>query len=95
MVEVIVLHEDFEKRVRVEAARIHRLRRRITRSNAMRDLDRQIVREAVAQGASRGRAFGTADEFMSRLAARLLELDTLSGEPAKPNVYRMKREVAA
>lgn len=92
MVEVFVLDQDAETRVRLAAARVAQLRRSITRSNALRDLDAQIVREAVAAGHRRGAAFTLADTFADALAARLTEIDRLEGgHPGGSNVVALRR----
>ncbi|MFC3076356.1 hypothetical protein [Shinella pollutisoli] len=80
MAEVFVLPDADESRVRLEAARIARLRRQITRSNALRDLDRQIIREAAAAGLRRGAAFHRADLFLDAVKRRMDELERLRGE---------------
>lgn len=97
MVEVFVLDQDTHTRVRLEAARIFRLRRPITRSNALRDLDRQIVREAASAGHRRGAAFSIADDFLDAVRARLTELERQVGEcTVARNVVRLhQREGAA
>lgn len=92
MVEVFVLDQDLETRVRLAAARVAQLRRSITRSNALRDLDAQIVREAVAAGHRRGAAFSIADTFGDAVAARLAEIDRLEGgRPGGRNVVALRR----
>jgi len=96
MVEVFILDQDTNTRVRLEAARIFRMRRHITRSNALRDLDRQIVREAAAAGHRRGAAFSVADCFVEAVMARLTELERQGGEcAAAQNVVRMRRREGA
>lgn len=97
MLELFVLDQGTDTRVRLEAARIHRMRRPITRSNALRDLDRQIVREAAAAGHRRGAAFSVADGFLEAVRARLTELERQSGEcTVAQNIVKMrKREGAA
>jgi len=80
MVEVFVLPEDDLARVRLEAARIAGLRRQITKSHALRDLDRQIIREAVAAGLRRGEAFQRADLFLDAVKHRIAEMERLQGE---------------
>lgn len=96
MVEVVVLPEPDENRVRLEAARIARFRRPITRSNALRDLDRQLIKEAVAGGLRRGAAFHRADLFIDAVQRRMRELERQAGEcTVVRNVVPLRREGAA
>lgn len=80
MFELYVLPDADQSRVRLEAARIGSFRRRITRSNALRDLDRQIIREGVAAGLGRGAAFQRADVFIDAVKQRITEIERLQGE---------------
>lgn len=96
MADLAHLPHSLEHRVRLEAARIHGCRRQITRSNALRDLDAQIVREATEAGLRRGEALSFADTIMDLVAARLAALDRLSGDViVTRNVIPLRRAGAA
>jgi hypothetical protein len=96
MAEIVALPLTATCRIRLEAARIHRLRRPITQSNAIRDLDRQIIREATGQGMRRGEALTFADAVMDAVAARLMELERQRGELIiTRNVLHLRRAGAA
>lgn len=96
MVEVFILDPDAETRARLEALRIFSLRRQITRSNALRALDAQIIREATAAGHRRGAALSIADTFMDAVAARIAEIEKLAGKCAgRANIVNLPRKEAA
>lgn len=96
MVEILVLPDRDVARVRLEAARIFRMRRPITRSNALRDLDRVLIREGAAAGLRRGAAFHRADMFIDAVKARMHELERQAGEVVViRNVVPLKRRRGA
>jgi hypothetical protein len=96
MVEVTVLPESDENRVRLEAARITRMRRPITRSNALRELDRALIKEGFAAGLRRGAAFHRADCITDAVQRRMRELERQAGEcTVVRNVVPLRREGAA
>lgn len=96
MVEIFVLPDRDMARVRLEAARIFRMRRPITRSNALRDLDRILIREGAAAGLRRGAAFHRADMLIDAVKARMQELERQAGEIVViRNVVPLKRREGA
>lgn len=96
MVEVFVLPDSDAARVRMEAARIFKLRREISRKNALRELDCQMVKEAAAAGMRRGEAFTRADAFLEAINARLTELERQAGQcTIVRNIVPISRKGAA
>ncbi|MNE56250.1 hypothetical protein D3C80_1511450 [compost metagenome] len=96
MVEVTILPDSDMIRVRLEAARIAGLRRPITRSNALRELDRQLIREGAALGLRRGAAFHRADMIIDAVNARMRELERQAGTViVVRNVVSLRPEGAA
>lgn len=93
MVEIFILDPDETTHIRLQAARIAKMRRPITRTNALKQLDRDLVREATVAGLRRGAAFLHADRIMDAVCARLAELDRLATSPAG-EIYRIERKSA-
>ncbi len=80
MVEVFVLSHDDETLVRLEAAKLCG-KRNITKINRLRELERQLILEAVRGGAKRWEAIKRADEFAAALGVRLAIIEERSFWP--------------
>ncbi|GAK71177.1 hypothetical protein RRU01S_15_01020 [Agrobacterium rubi TR3 = NBRC 13261] len=81
MVELFVLDQSDEVLVRLEAAKLCG-KRQLTKINRLRELERQLILEAVRGGAKRWEAIKRADEFAAALGVRLAIIEERSLRPS-------------
>ncbi|MGV0909576.1 hypothetical protein [Martelella sp. FOR1707] len=95
MVDVVPFVQSDMDLVRREAARIRKMRRRLTRERALIAFDQNVVRGGMLAGMRRGAAITRADALGDALRARLAELDELAKERApSATIHHLERLTA-